>query len=205
MSEEMGGAVGTPREAGAPVDLLVEAYRKGKPGAFDAIVRAHQDRVYAFCARMLSDREEAFDMAQDVFISAYRNLDTFRGDSALSTWLLRIAANRCLNRIRQRKTAAGREMQWPVAQEDGEGADFQPPAPERSDPERVYENTEMGAILSDALGRLDPGIRWMVLLSDVEGFSHEEIAELAKVPVGTVKSRLHRARMALRRALAPVI
>ena len=197
--------MGTPREAVAPVDLLVEAYRKGKPGAFDAIVRAHQDRVYAFCARMLSDREEAFDMAQDVFLSAYRNLDTFRGDSALSTWLLRIAANRCLNRIRQRKTAAGRETPWPVAQEDGEGAEFQPPAPEENSPERVYENREKGEILADALGRLDPGTRWMVLLSDVEGFSHEEIAELADVPLGTVKSRLHRARMALRRVLAPVI
>jgi len=205
VSEEEGGAVGTPREAGAPVDLLVEAYRKGTPGAFDAIVRAHQDRVYAFCARMLSDREEAFDMAQDVFLSAYRKLDTFRGDSALSTWLLRIAANRCLNRIRQRKTAAGREMQWPVAQEDGEGTDFQPVAPEENGPDRISETMELGAILADALGRLEPGIRWMVLLSDVEGFSHEEIAEMADVPVGTVKSRLHRARMSLRRVLAPVI
>jgi len=205
VSEEEGGAVGTPKEAGAPVDLLLEAYRKGKPGAFDAIVRAHQDRVYAFCARMLSDREDAFDMAQEVFLSAYRNLDTFRGDSALSTWLLRIAANRCLNRIRQRKTAAGRETPWPVSQEDGEGMEFQPPAPEENGPERVYENREMGEILAEALGRLDPGTRWMVLLSDVEGFSHEEIAELSEVPLGTVKSRLHRARMALRRVLAPVI
>ena len=193
----------TPRNGVAPVDLLLEAFRQGKPGAFDAIVRAHQDRVYAFCARMLSDREEAFDMSQDVFLSAYRKMDTFRGDSTLSTWLLRIAANRCLNRIRQRKTAAGREMQWPG--EDDETAEFQPPAPEGNDPDRITENLEMGAILSDALGRLDPSTRWMILLSDVEGFSHEEIAELAEVPVGTVKSRLHRARMALRRALASSI
>jgi RNA polymerase sigma-70 factor (ECF subfamily) len=197
--------VGTPKEAGAPVDLLVEAFRKGKPGAFDAIVRAHQDRVYAFCARMLSDREEALDMAQDVFLSAYRKLDTFRGDSALSTWLLRIAANRCLNRIRQRKTAAGRELQWPATNGDGDEADFQPAAPAGNGPDRVTENMEMGTILAGALERLDPGTRWMVLLSDVEGFSHEEIAELAGVPVGTVKSRLHRARMALRRVLAPMI
>jgi len=87
--------VETPAERGRPVDLLVEAFRQGKPGAFDAIVRAHQDRVFAFCARMLSDREEALDMAQDVFLSAYRNLGSFRGEAALSTWLLRIAANRC--------------------------------------------------------------------------------------------------------------
>ena len=205
MSVEEGGAVGTPRGGGAPSDLLVEAFRLGKPGAFDAIVRAHQDRVYAFCARMLSDREDALDVSQEVFLSAYRNLGTFRGDSSLSTWLLRIAANRCLNRIRQRKTAAGREMAWPDAGEDGDGTEFQPAAPEGNGPERFAENREMREALEGALGRLEPGTRWMVLLSDVEGFSHEEIAELAEVPVGTVKSRLHRARMALRRMLAPVI
>lgn len=197
--------MGAPAEKGGTVDLLVEAFRLGKPGAFDAIVRAHQDRVYAFCARMLSDPEEALDASQDVFLSAYRNLDSFRGEASLSTWLLRIAANRCLNRIRQRKSAAGREAPWPEAAEDGDGPEFQPAAPEEREPARVAENREMGAILSNALARLDAGTRWMVLLSDVEGFSYEEIADLADVPVGTVKSRLHRARMALRRLLMPVV
>ena len=205
MSKEVDGPVVGPAGGTAPVDLLLEAYRQGKPGAFDAIVRAHQDRVYAFCARMLSDREEALDVSQDVFLSAYRNLGAFRGDAALSTWLLRIAANRCLNRIRQRKSAAARERPWPDAGEDGDGPEFQPAAPEGHQPDRIAENRETGAILSDALGRLDPDSRWMVLLSDVEGFSYEEIAELADVPVGTVKSRLHRARMALRRMLSAVV
>ena len=195
----------TPAGSGRPVDLLVEAFRQGKPGAFDAIVRAHQDRVYAFCARMLSDREEALDVSQEVFLSAWRSLAAFRGESALSTWLLRIAANRCLNRIRQRKSAATREESWPDAKEDGGGPEFQPASPEEGRPDRVAENREMGAILSGALGRIDPDSRWLVLLSDVEGFSYEELAEMAGVPVGTVKSRLHRARMALRRMLAPAV
>ena len=195
----------TPRNEGAPVDLLVEAFRQGKPGAFDAIVRAHQNRVYSFCARMLSDREEALDMSQEVFLSAYRKLDTFRGDSSLSTWLLRIAANRCLNRIRQKKTLAGRETPWLTIGDDENELDFQPASPEEHRPDRVTENMELGAILAEALGRLNPSTRWMVLLSDVEGFSHEEIAELAEIPIGTVKSRLHRARMALRRELNSVI
>lgn len=194
-----------PAGGGKPVDLLVEAFRQGAPGAFDAIVRAHQDRVYAFCARMLSDREEALDVSQDVFLSAWRNLSAFRGESALSTWLLRIAANRCLNRIRQRKSLASREGPWPDAGADGEGPEFQPASPEGGRPDRVAENREMGAILADALGRIDPDSRWLVLLSDVEGFSYEELAEMAEVPVGTVKSRLHRARMALRRMLAPAV
>ncbi|MEW6719882.1 MAG: sigma-70 family RNA polymerase sigma factor [Thermodesulfobacteriota bacterium] len=197
--------MGTPRGGEAPFDLLVEAFRQGKPGAFDAIVKAHQDRVYGFCARMLSDREDALDVSQEVFLSAYRNLASFRGEASLSTWLLRIAANRCLNRIRQRKSVAGREAPWPEAGDEGEGKDFQPAGPEESRPDRVAENREAGEILAAALDRLEPGTRWMVLLSDVEGFSHEEIAEMAKVPLGTVKSRLHRARMSLRRLLEPVV
>jgi RNA polymerase sigma-70 factor (ECF subfamily) len=154
---------------------------------------------------MLSDREEALDAAQEVFLSAWRNLGAFRGESALSTWLLRIAANRCLNRIRQRKSSAAREEPWPEKKADGEGPEFQPCSPEEGRPDRVAENREMGEILSEALGRIDPDSRWLVLLSDVEGFSYEELAVMAEVPVGTVKSRLHRARMALRRMLAPAL
>ena len=194
-----------PEGKGRPVDLLVESFRKGEPGAFEAIVSAHQDRVFSFCARMLADREDALDAAQEVFLSAWRNLEGFRGEAALSTWLLRIAANRCLNRIRRRKSLSEREAPWPEPPgEEGEGIVFQPAGDEADRPDRVAENGEMAEILTDALSRLDPGSRWMVLLSDVEGFSYEEIAGLADVPVGTVKSRLHRARMAMRRMLSPV-
>jgi RNA polymerase sigma-70 factor, ECF subfamily len=199
-----GAVLETPAGKAQPVDLLVEAFRRGSPGAFDEIVRAHQDRVYAFCVRMLQDREDALDAAQEVFLSAYRNLGTFRGEAALSTWLLRIAANRCLNRIRQRRSLAGRESAWPEVDADGEGSTFQPVSGDEG-PDRVAENRELGAILSEALARLDPDSRWVVLLSDVEGFSYEEIAGLADVPVGTVKSRLHRARMALRHMLSPAV
>jgi len=190
---------------GRPVDLLVEGFRKGTPGSFEAIVRAHQDRVYSFCARMLSDREDALDAAQEVFLSAWRNLAEFRGEAALSTWLLRIAANRCLNRIRRRKSLSEREAPWPEPSGGAEeGIIFQPAGGEADRPDRLAETCEMREILTEALSHLDPGSRWMVLLSDVEGFSYEEIASLAEVPVGTVKSRLHRARMAMRRLLSPV-
>lgn len=187
-----------------PVDLLVESFREGKPGAFDAIVRAHQDRVFAFCVRMLSDREDALDIAQEVFLSAYRNLAGFRGDASLSTWLLRIAANRCLNRIRQRAARSARE----VVPGDPEGMDdmpFQPAGREEDRPDRMVENREIGMILEAAIARLDEDSRVLVLLSDVEGFSYEELSEAAGIPLGTVKSKLHRARMALRKMLAPVV
>ena len=187
-----------------PVDLLVESFREGKPGAFDAIVRAHQDRVYSFCVRMLSDREDALDIAQEVFLSAYRNLSGFRGEASLSTWLLRIATNRCLNRIRQRSARAARE----VVQGGAEGNDdssFQPPGREEDRPDRMVETRETGKILEAAIARLDEDSRMLVILSDVEGFSYEELAGAVGIPLGTVKSKLHRARMALRKMLAPVV
>ena len=191
-------------EAGTrPVDLLVEAFREGRPGAFDAIVRAHQDRVYAFCARMLSDREDALDIAQEVFLSAYRNLPGFRGESSLSTWLLRIATNRCLNRIRQRTARAAREVSPGEPRDDD--APFQPPGKEEDRPERMVETRETGRILEAAIAKLDEDSRLLLLLSDVEGFTYEELAAAAGIPLGTVKSKLHRARMALRKMLAPVV
>ena len=187
-----------------PVDLLVEAFREGKAGAFDAIVRTHQDRVYAFCLRMLADREDALDVAQEVFLSAYRNLAGFRGEASLSTWLLRIAANRSLNRIRQRATRAAREVMSIEPQEDGE-VPFQPPGREEDRPDRMVESRETRRILEAAIADLDEDSRMLVLLSDVEGLSYEELSEAVGIPLGTVKSRLHRARMALRKMLAPVV
>lgn len=187
-----------------PVDLLVESFREGKPGAFDAIVRAHQDRVYSFCVRMLSDREDALDIAQEVFLSAYRNLGGFRGEASLSTWLLRIAANRCMNRIRQRSTRSARE----VTSGDAEGHDdslFQAPGREEDRPDRIMEARETGKILEAAIANLDEDSRMLVILSDIEGFSYEELADSVGIPLGTVKSKLHRARMALRKMLAPVV
>ncbi len=196
---------GNPEAEERTVDLLVEAFRQGRPGAFDAIVRAHQDRIYSFCLRMLSDREEAQDAAQEVFLSAWRNLSGFRGESALSTWLVRIATNRCLNRIRQRNARTEREVRPGSAAGEEEDLPFQPEGKEEDRPERVVQNAELRTILERALGRLDPETRSLVLLSDVEGLSYEELSEAVGIPLGTVKSRLHRARMTLRRILAPVV
>lgn len=194
-----------PSGAGSrPADLLVEAFRQGKPGAFDAIVLAHQDRVFSFSARMLSDRDEALDVAQEVFLSAYRNLAGFRGEAALSTWLLKIAANRCLNRIRQRSARTARETRIPESN-DPRDPPFQPPGREEDRPDHIAENREMGKVLERALERIDEDSRTLVLLADVEGLSYDEIAEVAGIPLGTVKSKLHRARLALRKILAPAV
>ncbi len=169
-------------------------------------MRAHQDRVYAFCSRMLSDREEALDAAQDVFLSAYRNLAGFRGDASLSTWLLKIAANRCLNVIRRRSARAAKETSFSGI--GGAGDDDPPYDPRGRDedrPDRIVEGRELGAILLRTLDRIDPESRSLVLLSDAEGLSYEELADAFGLPLGTVKSKLHRARMALRKMLAPTV
>lgn len=199
-----GAPPGADGAAARPADVLVEAARKGRAGAFEAIVRTHQDRVYAFCSRMLSDREEAQDAAQDVFLSAYRNLAGFRGDAALSTWLLKIATNRCLNAIRKRATRAGKETSFSGLGE-GDEPSFDPRGRDEDRPDRIVEGRELGAILLRALGRIDPESRSLVLLSDVEGLSYDELADAAGLPLGTVKSKLHRARMALRKMLAPAL
>ncbi len=201
-----GAPPGTGGAASPPAEVLVEAARRGKPGAFEAIVRAHQDRVYAFCSRMLSDREEALDAAQDVFLSAYRNMAGFRGDSSLSTWLLRIAANRCLNVIRKRSARAAKETSFSgMGSGDADDPPFDPQGRDADRPDRITAGRELGAILLRALDRLDPESRSLVLLSDAEGLSYEELAEASGLPLGTVKSKLHRARMALRRMLAPAL
>jgi len=183
----------------------VRKLQRGDTDAFETLIRRHQKTIFNLVYRMLGDYDEAAEISQEVFLSAWRNLSGFRGEAALSTWLLRIAANRCLNRIRRRKSLSEREAPWPEPSgEAEEGFLFQPPGGEADRPDLLAETCEMREILTEALSRLDPGSRWMVLLSDVEGFSYEEIASLAEVPVGTVKSRLHRARMAMRRLLSPV-
>lgn len=201
-----GAPPGTGGAAARPTDVLVEAARRGRPGAFEAIVRAHQDRVYAFCSRMLSDREEALDAAQEVFLSAWRNLSGFRGDASLSTWLLKIAANRCLNVIRRRSARAGKETSFSgMSGGDGDDPPFEPRGRDEDRPDRIVEGRELGTVLLRALDRIDPESRSLVLLSDVEGLSYEELADAAGLPLGTVKSKLHRARMSLRKMLAPAL
>ena len=133
-----------PGGKGRPVDLLVEGFRKGTPGAFEAIVRAHQDRVYSFCARMLSDREDALDAAQQVFLSAWRNLAEFRGSRPVDV----AVADR-----RESLPEPGpapqipseREAPWPEPfGETDEGSIFKPAGGEADHPDRLAETCEMG-------------------------------------------------------------
>jgi RNA polymerase sigma-70 factor, ECF subfamily len=180
--------------------VLLSKLRRRDPGAFEALVREHQDRVFDFCVRMLGgDREEASDLVQEIFVSVHQNLDRFRADAKLSTWILRIAKNQCLNRLkylkrRGRGRSDGFEEVGEAALNDAVGAPARPD--EALDAAREREQVHR------AISKLDEDQRMLVVLRDIEGLSYEEIVEITELAVGTVKSRLHRAREKLAEILA---
>lgn len=171
--------------------LLLARLRRKDPDAFELLVRQHQDRVYDFCVRMLGDREEAVEVVQDIFLSVHQHVGTFRMDSRLSTWILRIAKNHCINRLKYlRRRGRGRSD----AMEDvSEGAlNDSAGAPTR--PDEAVESARERARVQRAIQKLDEDQRALVVLRDIEGLSYDEIVEITELAEGTVKSRLHRAR-----------
>jgi RNA polymerase sigma-70 factor (ECF subfamily) len=175
-----------------PEHLLIARLRRGDAAAFEALVKTHQDRVYDFCVRMLSDREEAFDLTQEIFISVHKNLDKFRADAKLTTWIYRISRNHCLNRLkylkrrgRGRSDEYGEANELSITESSGGG-------PDKPDDLAMAKNAR--ALVHRAIQELDEEQRSLVVLRDVEGLSYEEIMDITELPEGTVKSRLHRAR-----------
>ncbi|MDR3207466.1 MAG: sigma-70 family RNA polymerase sigma factor [Oscillospiraceae bacterium] len=167
----------------------------GDRAAFEALARAYEKKVYSLALRMSHDREDAFDLSQDIFLKLYRTLPQFRGESAFSTWLYRLAYNVCLDFTRKR----ARRRELPLSPRP-DGADS-PPAewPDlRYAPENEYEKKELRAAVAQAMDDLSPEHRAVLTLRDIEGLSYEEIAEALTLPTGTVKSRLARAREGLR-------
>jgi RNA polymerase sigma-70 factor (ECF subfamily) len=175
-----------------PEHVLIARLRRRDPSAFELLVRTHQDRVFDFCVRMLAgDREEAFDLTQEIFISVHKHLDKFRADAKLTTWIYRIARNHCLNRLKYlKRRGRGRSDEFGESNElsitEAMGGSQQPDA-------AVSARTER-ELVHKAIQELDEDQRALVVLRDVEGLSYEEIMEITELPEGTVKSRLHRAR-----------
>lgn len=164
----------------------IQRAQAGDAIAFRALYDAHVGRVYALCLRLAGDRQQAEEHAQDVFVRAWERLGSFRGESAFSTWLHRLAVNEVL----QARRAAGRRSARVELADDG-GASReagQRPAPPASD-------------LGQAIARLPEGARTVFVLHDVEGYQHDEIAQMTGIAVGTSKAQLFRARRLLREAL----
>lgn len=187
--------IGVEEDAVARRDrILVERARDGDLDAFNELVLAYQDQLWALVARLVPDPDQASDAVQEAFFSAYRNLRSFRGGSVRS-WLSRIAINAAmdLQRARRRRPAS------PYPELDDET--WQPPAGPAADPEATALAGERSRVLAEALARISPDQRTAIVLFDVEGYDYAQIAELTGVSLGTVKSRIHRGRLALRQLL----
>jgi RNA polymerase sigma-70 factor (ECF subfamily) len=180
---------------------LLRRLRERDERAFRELVTQHRDRVYNICYRMLGNRSEAEDVAQEVFIAVFKTIDSFREESKFSTWLYRVSVNHCKNRIKYLARRHDRDRDELDENSAGaNGATMGSPA-RAALPDRALEGIQMEEVLREAINSLDEEQRLVVVLRDVEDLTIEEICEITELPDGTVKSRLHRARLALRKKL----
>lgn len=177
---------------------LVQRARDGDATAFAEIVVRYQDRIYNLAFRMLGNEVDAADAAQEAFIAAWESMGRFRGQSALYTWLYRVAMNKALGLRRRRQarrevSSNAEEVLMETAADCGEA------------PPEVANAHEREAIVQEAIDALPDDLRSVAVLRDIEGLEYEQIAEILSIALGTVKSRLHRARLVLRGSLARVL
>lgn len=171
---------------------LIRRYLAGDAGAFATLMQRHQARVYSVCLRVVGNPDDAADAAQDAFVMALRKLGQFRGDSAFTTWMHRVAVNACYDVLRKR---ARQPMLHVVSGEDSPAPEPGPPHPDHAD--EVAGTRDAAA----ALASVPEEFRVALVLADVQDLPYDEIAKVLDVPVGTVKSRVHRGRLALARAM----
>lgn len=183
-----------------PDEVLVERARREDVAAFDELVHRHQRKIYALVHHMTGNRQDAEDITQDVFVKAYSALRRFKGDSAFYTWVYRIAVNRTINYLKRRKRTGG------VSLDDMDQAVERDPAfvelRSRESPVRDLSLTELQKKLNAALQTLSEKHRTVVVMHDIEGMPHEEIAKIVGCSVGTVRSRLFYARQHLQNELS---
>jgi RNA polymerase sigma-70 factor (ECF subfamily) len=169
-------------------------------GAFNELVLTYERRVYGLVFRMLGRRDEAEDLAQEVFVQVFKAIDQFRGESKLSTWIYRIAVNLCKNRTKYnaRRHAGEQDDIDAMAERVPMTAARAATVGDVSRPDELVEGMQLEEIVKRSIQRLEPEFREALILADVEDMPYEEIAQIMNVPVGTVKSRIHRARAQLK-------
>ncbi len=174
---------------------LIAESLEGDTAAFGELVRRYQDRLYNTVYRLVDNADDALDVVQEAFLNAYQSLDSFKGDSLFFTWLYRIAVNTAISLKRKKRVMVR------IAGQDGEGAidPFDPS--EMSRPGHALEQAEQEQRIQQALARLSPEHRAVLVMKDMEGQKYEMMAEVLGVPIGTIRSRLHRARLELRELL----
>jgi RNA polymerase sigma-70 factor (ECF subfamily) len=189
------------KKAGEDSELaFVQAAKKGDLEAFSQLVKRYDRNVFRIAQHITHNEEDAQDVVQDAFLKAYQNLDQFQGNSKFYTWLVRIAVNEALMKLRRRRTDRTVSIDEDVETEEGsmprEVADWSP------NPEQLYRQSELSDILKKTIQGLPQGFRTVFVLRDVEGLSTEETAEMLGLSIPAVKSRLLRARLQLRERLA---
>lgn len=182
--------------------LLVERVQKGDKKAFDALVLKYQQKVANLISRYIRDPAEVLDVTQEAFIKAYRALPNFRGDSAFYTWLYRVAINTAKNHL---ATASRRPPKDDIEAETAEQMDMGTRLKEQDTPEQLAMQGQVAETISAALEALPDDLRMAITLREFEGLSYEEIAEAMDCPIGTVRSRIFRAREAIDKKLKPLL
>jgi RNA polymerase sigma-70 factor (ECF subfamily) len=189
---------------------LVRRLKQGDERAFQELVHTYQDRIFGMVYRMIGNRQEAEDIAQEVFISVYRGIANYRGEGRFYTWLYRIASNTCKNRIKYLK---GRNFhkasdidETPAAHT--QGADGGPVHALQSvvpGPDATVAGNRLELVIQEQIAKLEPEHRLLIVLRDIQGLSYQEIITITGLQEGTLKSRLHRARLALKVRLEPYL
>lgn len=179
---------------------LLKRSREGHVSSFEELISAHQQKVYNIALRMLANEQDAFDASQEVFIKVYKNLDKFQENSSFSTWLYRITTNTCLDMLRKNKDKKNDiSIDSQIAFEDGE-ASFQL-EDKSADLEEEILKKERQQALYDAIEQLNEEHKKMIVLRDLQGMSYQEIAAITGTNIGTVKSKINRARISLKNSL----
>jgi len=196
-----GGTTGAPGSPEIDERALIQRCIAGDASAFEPLVEKYRQRVWRLAHQVLHDREEAWDVAQEAFVRAFHSLPSFRGQSAFYTWLFRITVNVATDRHRQRGAQARAFGPERVTEEEWARTTPDP----GGDPEQQAARKEQRERIRHALDALPPKARTIIMLSDVEGLSYREIAEVLNCPIGTVMSRLHNARKRLKGLLGPML
>ncbi len=174
---------------------FINRFKERDKVEFEELILKYQNKIYNLCRHMLGNDHDAEDAAQDTFIKAYQNLNNFRPEACFYTWLYRIAVNTCLD-YRKRPFF---ESFFGSFTSDEEA--HREPASEEPSPEKLYETKQLGLVLRKSMAKLSPKLRAVIVLKEIEGLSYEEIAEVLDVSIGTVKSRISRAREELKKLL----
>jgi len=183
-----------PKQAKAIEAEAIERAKQGNEAAFEALYNLHKRRVYSLCLRMVSNPAQAEDLAQEAFLQLFRKIGTFRGESAFSTWLHRMTVNVVLMNLRRKGLPL-------VSLEETLETDEETPRKELGAPDLKLTGSIDRLQLQRAIEKLPPGYKTVFVLHDVEGFEHNEIAEMVGCSIGNSKSQLHKARLKLRDAL----